>query len=148
MNTIKRAFLFAVFAFLGCTAIQQQQGKTRADDLQFHNLQVLPQNITREELLGTMRAFTRSLGVRCDYCHAARTDDASKLDFASDANPQKNRARVMMRMTQRINADYVSKLPRVPNDADPPMTVGCWTCHRGKPQPEAPPAAPAEPEHH
>ncbi|HEX8173065.1 MAG TPA: hypothetical protein VF824_21200 [Thermoanaerobaculia bacterium] len=32
--------------------------------------------------------------------------------------------------------------------ADATMTVGCWTCHRGKPQPEAPPAAPAEPEHH
>ena len=33
------------------------------------NLQVLPKDISREELIATMRGYTAGLGVQCNYCH-------------------------------------------------------------------------------
>ncbi len=38
----------------------------------FKHLKVLPKNITKDQLLTTMRSFTGALGVRCDYCHAEK----------------------------------------------------------------------------
>src|SRR5262245_19404795 len=35
----------------------------------FKNLQVLPKDISEEQLNSTMNGFTRALGVRCAYCH-------------------------------------------------------------------------------
>src|SRR5687768_3522298 len=89
---------------LQCTAFQQQKAQpAAADDLHFKNLKVLPQNISREQLLRTMRRFTQALGVGCDYCHAAAPAIAPEakpeLDFASDARPAKHSARLMMLMT-------------------------------------------------
>jgi len=135
------ATAFAVFV-VGCAAINQQKAQPpRADDLHFHNLQVLPQNITRDELISTMRRFTQALGVRCDHCHAALPGDPKKFDFPSDAQPRKAAARIMMRMTARINHDYVSKVEEVYT------TASCWTCHRGKTQPDVVPSLPPD-EHH
>ncbi len=37
----------------------------------------MPQNITEDSLHFVMRTFNASLGVRCDYCHAAKADDAT-----------------------------------------------------------------------
>ncbi|GAC1394975.1 MAG: hypothetical protein NVSMB68_11730 [Thermoanaerobaculia bacterium] len=123
----------------GCAAISQQKTQpARPDDLHFHNLQILPQNITRDELVTTMRHFTQALGVTCDHCHAAMAGDPQHLDFPSDAKPQKAAARIMMRMTDRINRDYVSQIEEVYT------TVSCWTCHRGKTQPDVVPSLPAE----
>ena len=60
-----------------------------------------------------------------------------ELDFASDAKPAKLAARTMIRMTRRINDDYVSKIP------DAHTVVSCWTCHRGEAQPAVVPSLPA-----
>jgi hypothetical protein len=127
----------------GCTAIQQQKAQPRAtDDLHFHNLQVLPQNIPREQLLRTMKRFTQALGVGCDYCHAPIATPAPgaepELHFASDAKPTKHAARTMLRMTNRINDGYVALIP------DAHTVVTCWTCHRGEAQPAVVPSLPAE----
>jgi tetratricopeptide (TPR) repeat protein len=35
----------------------------------FTNLQVLPKDLGKRELLETMKNFTRALGVRCQFCH-------------------------------------------------------------------------------
>jgi hypothetical protein len=125
----------------GCTAIQQQKEQPPAtDDLQFHNLHVLPQNISRDQLLNAMRRFTQALGVGCDYCHAPVPDPVpgaeEELDFASDAKQTKHSARTMLRMTHRINDDYVAKIP------DAHTVVTCWTCHRGEAQPAIVPSLP------
>ena len=123
-----------------CAAIDQQKSQpARPDNAQFHNLKVLPPNITREELLATMRGFTRALGVKCDHCHVRPTPEAKELDFPLDAKPEKNVARTMIRMTRRINSDYISKV----DEGD--KKVGCWTCHRGKVTPEDPPPPPPPP---
>ena len=129
--------LIAVIA--GCAAVSQQKTQPpRADDLHFHNLQILPQNISREELTDTMRRFSQALGVRCNHCHATMANNPDRLDFPSDAKPEKTAARLMMRMTQRVNKDYVAKIPEVYT------TVSCWTCHRGKTQPDVVPSLPTE----
>jgi len=80
-----------------------------------------------DEVMPAMRSFTVALGVRCDYCHV-------QGDRASDANPKKNVARMMLTMVHDIN----SKFP----DGAEKTYVTCYTCHRGKEEPEtAPPAA-------
>ena len=107
------------------------------------NLKVLPKNIAPEQLIKIMRGFAGSLGVECGFCHAVN-QQTHKLDFASDAKPDKEIARLMMRMTRTINGDYVAKV----NDPDATPAdkhVTCATCHRGHSMPTqfVPP-----PEHH
>jgi hypothetical protein len=82
-----------------------------------------------DEVRATMGMFTRSLGVRCDYCHI-------QGNFASDENPKKETARMMIVMAHDINGKF----------PDGKMHVTCYTCHRGKtmPETEAPPPAPAQ----
>ncbi len=89
------------------------------------NLQVLPKDISREQLLATMQAFTLSLGVNCSYCHVQ--------DRASDELRTKGVARQMMTFARELN----QKLPQVVNKpADQATRVGCATCHRGVPIPK------------
>jgi hypothetical protein len=141
----KTVVLVAAFVLAACAAMQQQKSQIRADQGVFHNLQVFPQNITHDELIAAMRGFTRGLGVRCDHCHVANPPGSKEqFDFPSDAKPEKNVARTMLRMTRAINADYLSKVN--PHRQD----VTCWTCHQGHtvpPQPSAEPrpAQPAQP---
>lgn len=101
------------------------------------NLQVLPKDMTSEQVVGIMRQWTGELGVKCGYCHA-RDAATNRLNFASDANTMKDRARVMMKMTHTINAEYLSQL----TNPAPEHDVNCGTCHRGmaKPAVFTPPA--------
>ena len=124
----------------GCTAVQQQKSQPpRPDDLHFHNLQVFPQNIPREELIAQMQSFTRALGVRCDHCHVqTATEPKPEFDFPSDEKREKHAARIMIRMTQDMNRNYVAKIE------DMYTTVSCWTCHRGEKRPDVAPSAPPE----
>jgi len=76
----------------------------------FTNLQVLPKDIPRSELIATMRNIAGSLGVRCVHCHVG-PDDLQGMDFAIDEKRSKVAARAMLQMVRAINADYVSRLP-------------------------------------
>ncbi len=68
---------------------------------QFTNLQVLPKDMKKQQLVDTMRGFATGLGVRCDHCHAGEpTPDLSKMDFASDAKEAKKTARLMLQMVR------------------------------------------------
>jgi tetratricopeptide (TPR) repeat protein len=91
----------------------------------FTNLQYFPKTISRQELLGNMRGFSFSLGVRCQFCHAGK--DGNKLDqvdFASDEKDTKKTARAMLRMVDAINQEYIAKMGRTS-----PVRVECVTCH-------------------
>jgi len=105
------------------------------------NLQVLPKNIPVPELMSTMRGFTKALGVECEFCHT-RDPQTNKPNFASDANPNKGIARIMIAMTKEINAKYLSQV-KDPDSTPADKTVTCGTCHRGNsmPTPFAPPVA-------
>ena len=90
------------------------------------NLQVMPKDTSREQLLATMQAFTQALGVNCNYCHVQ--------DRAADDLRTKAAARQMMMLARDIN----QKMPAAVNKpADQATRVGCVTCHRGVPIPKA-----------
>ena len=96
------------------------------------NLQVLNKDWPGSRLRPVMTAFTRALGVRCSYCHTGQEGQAlSTYDFASDENPNKNRAREMMRMMGDINVH----LKKIEPSGDQRVNMWCNTCHRGRPRP-------------
>src|SRR6188768_3464076 len=106
------------------------------------NLQVLPKDIPRPQLLQTMQAFNQALGVQCSHCHQFIGPGDPMNDMASDVKPQKNAARAMMRMAAAINPQVQQAVTKT---AETATRVGCWTCHRGQAIPETPPPLPAAP---
>jgi hypothetical protein len=131
-NSLRALALFAAIFAAACAAISQQKAQMpRADNLEFHNLRVLPPNITHDELIATMRGIARSLGTKCNHCHVTNPEGSKEeFNYASDAKAEKNVARTMLRMTRKINSDYVSKV----NEHG--QRVTCFTCHRGHTVPE------------
>lgn len=104
----------------------------------FTNLTVLPKAISKEDLLKVMRSFTDGLGVRCNFCHVQEEGQAmGKFDFAADDKDNKKMARVMLKMVNNINDDYLSQLKEISDDKnDNIIAVQCVTCHHGVKQPE------------
>ena len=96
------------------------------------NLQVLNKDWPGSRLSPVMRGFTRALGVRCSYCHTGEEGKPlSTYDFASDQNPNKDRAREMLRMLGSVN----SHLKKLEPSGDQRINMWCHTCHRGRPRP-------------
>ena len=96
------------------------------------NLQIIPKDTPRPQVISTMQAITASLGVACNYCHV-QEGRGGRNDFASDEKAPKKAARGMMLLTREIN----EKLPpAVGKAADATTRVGCATCHRGVPIPK------------
>ena len=97
----------------------------------FKNLKVLPGGIPRDQLSAVMKKFTASLGVKCSFCHVGEEGKPlSTYDFASDANPHKDIAREMMRLTWRLNNQDLKAI-----DGLKDAKVSCFTCHRGAKEP-------------
>ena len=96
------------------------------------NLQVLPKDWPGIRLRPVMIGFTRALGVRCAYCHKGEEGKPlSTYDFASDDNPNKDRAREMLRMLNEI-AEHLKKIEP---SGDQRVNMWCHTCHHGRPRP-------------
>ena len=113
--------LFIAVLFAGAPAFAQMPDH-------FTNLQVLPKDIPRADLMATMRGFAFALGVRCEHCHVQTADH--QMNFAADDNVNKKTARIMVQMVAAINRDYVSTIGTAK-----PVHVECVTCHRGLTQP-------------
>jgi hypothetical protein len=92
------------------------------------NLKVL----TPEELRsGVMAKYSAALGTNCNFCHVPSPGGKD-----SDDNPKKNVARMMITMVKDIN----NKMATATGEAGKEF-VTCYTCHRGKSEPDtAPPA--------
>ena len=91
------------------------------------NLQILPKDIPRPELIAIMGGFTRGLGVACSYCHIEPETDG-RDDMAADDKQPKKTARVMMKMMTDLNARFVAEVGKPAADL---TRVQCVTCHRG-----------------
>src|SRR5262245_1103991 len=99
----------------------------------FVNLQVFPKDSSAGEVVSAMKGFTRALGVRCQFCHVGEEGmPLEKFDFAADTKPEKQTARVMMRMATDINAQVTKAIPDAPAKG---YQVTCFTCHRGAQHP-------------
>ncbi|MBV6432864.1 MAG: hypothetical protein IANPNBLG_03011 [Bryobacteraceae bacterium] len=95
------------------------------------NLQVLPKDISHDDLMKAMRAASQGLGVQCSFCHVPREMD-------KDDKHEKIVARHMFTMVMNLR-----KTEGMPEEVASKIT--CWTCHRGSahielPPPPAPPA--------
>ena len=129
-----RRTLPLALALLAAAALAAPRPAAAQIPERFENLQVLPKDIPRDSLLQIMRGFSMSLGVRCQYCHVQRTgaDGRESFDFKADDKDTKEKARFMIRMVRNLNGEV---LPQVPHRRQPPVAVGCVTCHRGLPVP-------------
>ena len=97
----------------------------------FTNLEILPKDIDQRQLIGTMRGFSMSLGVRCTHCHVGEEGKPlSTFDFAADDKEPKRVARAMLRMTREINDQLLPATGRATT-----LEVGCGTCHHGVTRP-------------
>ncbi len=74
-----------------------------------------------------MMAYSAALGVKCDFCHVPR-------EFDKDEKPAKETARMMIVMTQELNAKF----------PDGKVHITCYTCHRGEHEPKTAPPPPAQ----
>ena len=95
------------------------------------NLKVL----TPEELAsGVMAKYVAALGVGqsggCAFCHVASPGGKD-----SDDNPKKNVARMMITMVKDINTKIAAGTGGTAKEF-----VTCYTCHRGKTEPDTAPA--------
>jgi len=104
------------------------------EPVKYTNLKVLPKNISSRELQSIMADdFEDGLGVSCGFCHA-NAKDGHGLDFASDAKPEKEISRTMMRMTLDLNKRWLqNKHPKI---GDAALVVQCNTCHKGQAFPD------------
>lgn len=98
------------------------------------NLQVLPKEWTRREVIDrVMKNWTADLGVRCQHCHVGEEGKPfSEWDFTSDAKPEKQTAREMLRMLEEVNRRLASIETL---HAHGGAKATCYTCHRGQPHP-------------
>ncbi len=97
------------------------------------NLQVLPKDIPAAKLGKLMKRFEVDLGVKCSHCHVEHPQTL-KLDYASDENPRKQTARIMISMLTDINDKYLAQLGSDSRYANP---VTCGSCHQGQTSPPA-----------
>ena len=67
------------------------------------------------------RAFSQSLGVKCNHCHEFG-------QWASEVKPKKQVARDMWVMSGTLNRELLSTIK---NLESPQPVVNCTTCHRG-----------------
>lgn len=136
--------LITVFSVVAC--IFALQAFTTNYQPRFTNLHILPKDISKDDLDSVMHHFTASLGVKCSYCHV-RNSETDKMDFASDAKPEKQIARKMMLMAIDINKNHFQEIEESMDDGMvlPKDTanvsymlkyVTCYTCHHGNPHPD------------
>ena len=97
------------------------------DSATFKNVKVLTSVHTKSEMRTIMKAQAASLGVKCVHCHVP-----GKFDL--DDKKEKVAAREMMKMVQEINTNWLKDVPLEKDEKKP--VVSCWTCHRGKTEPE------------
>jgi hypothetical protein len=95
------------------------------------NLKVLPKDISEAELGKQMKQFEADLGVTCNHCHV-EDPTTHKFDYASDENPDKTTARLMITMVQDINNKYLAQLG---GDRRYAVPVTCGSCHQGQSSP-------------
>ncbi len=129
MRSMKRFKTIAAFVVFGALVSMSAGAQIPQE---FTNLELLPEDISRADLINTMRGFSEQLGVRCNFCHVGedQTSAFSDFDFASDEKGHKRITRIMMAMTRAINETYLSEVKGHGN-----TQVTCATCHHGQSSP-------------
>ena len=93
------------------------------------NIQVL-KSLPESQLGTVMQYIATSMGRRCDFCHVNK--GGNNWAWELDDKAEKQMGRTMMKMVLSINKDNFRGNTQ----------VGCYTCHRGRNQPNSIPAFP------
>jgi Photosynthetic reaction centre cytochrome C subunit len=144
MTARRVAALTSGFLFLAATVVATSQDQISDDSASAAiaatvqhgkpvNIKVLPRDISPAEIGKVMRRFETDLGVKCGHCHV-EDPNTHKFDYASDDNPAKSTARLMIMMLKDINEKY---LPQLGGDNRYASHVTCGSCHQGQSSPPA-----------
>lgn len=125
VSTALASFALAAAAMLA----HAQQAQTAAAATS--NLRVLPATLSKEDVRLLMKRYERDLGVSCSYCHV-EDRETSVIDYASDDNPRKHTARLMIAMLEDINGKHLAQLG---GDRRYSLPVTCGSCHQGRSSP-------------
>jgi Photosynthetic reaction centre cytochrome C subunit len=115
---------------LGCSALSISAGTLSQNLAKPNNLRVLAKDSSAADIKNLMDQYGRELGVKCEYCHT-QNSRTQQPDYASDDNPAKQTARVMIAMLDEINNKYLAQL----DDQKYPVLVTCGNCHQGQADP-------------
>jgi photosynthetic reaction center cytochrome c subunit len=114
-------FAFALFAgvFLVIRGKMQARGETAGQ--KFKSIKVL-NDMPADQMGKVMNMMAASLGVSCNFCHAANDGEYEK-----EGIEHKDITRQMLRMTFEMNKNYFEGRAE----------ITCATCHQGKPMPQS-----------
>ena len=108
-------------------AVAQEQ--TIAQEGREKNVKLLG-DLPVSQFIPVMNYFAASMGRRCNFCHV---NNQGQWDYASDAKPEKNTAREMIKLVFDTN----NRLTTLKLDP-----IACYTCHRGRNSPQSIPILP------
>src|SRR3954462_2530491 len=134
--TVYRGSLLAMLSCLLfgiAMSAYSQEGSEEVPRSKPVNLQVLPTDLSAAKLGKLMKRFEVDLGVKCGHCHV-ENPQTQKLDYASDENPRKQTARIMISMLTDINEKYLAQLG---GDSRSAVPVTGGSCHQGQSSPPA-----------
>lgn len=116
MKNVAKILIVTLMFLLTVSGVYFTEQRVSAQ-AQLKNIQVL-KDVPADQIPATMSFIAGSLGVTCGHCHTVPA-------FEKDDKPAKLRAREMMLMMRKINADNFKGA----------TVVNCSTCHQGRTQP-------------
>jgi hypothetical protein len=134
MNTNRKRFLVAstILGLAVLSAFAFAPAPAPVDD----GHKVLAKDVSHDDLFAVMKDFKHALGFECSDCHVKSATDPEKLEFSSNANPNKQVAIEMMKMVMEINRKHFGiKGPFAENYLGNKYQVTCYTCHHGGKEP-------------
>ena len=114
---------------MGQTPAPAAQEQTIAQEGREKNVKLLG-DLPVSQFIPVMNYFAASMGRRCNFCHV---NNQGQWDYASDAKPEKNTAREMIKLVFDTN----NRLTTLKLDP-----IACYTCHRGRNSPQSIPILP------
>ena len=127
---ISKKVWMITLACAGLLTAQTFAQKENHKDEKPQNLKVLPKDISEDALHDEMKMYSKSLGVRCNFCHESHEvpgKERPEMNFASDVKKEKEVARDMIKMTADINTKYIATM----GNGHKLDQITCVTCHNG-----------------
>jgi len=132
-STRKKILLIALIFTIGIFT-QAFKVMHEGDEPPKRNLKVLSKSLSDDQIHIIMRGYTKSLGVRCSFCHVVKPPASeggkSTMDFQADDKEEKLIARKMITMVGKINKKYIHQIGKGQFEE-----ITCVTCHMGRPKP-------------
>jgi len=130
-NTMTLMLSCSVFGVAISVVSQSPVAAQKVSRARPKNIKVLPRDISGDDIDKLMHRYEQDLGVPCGYCHE-ENPQTKQIDFASDENPIKQTARMMISMTSDLNTKYLAQL----GDRRYAEPLTCGNCHQGQVEPQ------------